>query len=293
MRPSLFLLGASAGLTLAQIPPNLDFADFTKYLPFCSNSLSYMLNSSVNPTTYANADGLTVFLTLDFPFFEFLAKGLPGGVIGQIETKNLANIELLDGLFSLFQVPGQYPSASINGTEFLTTRFTDPKYNFVTGGAKLLVHRDATSFYIKTGLNLISDVVIPDLKYNGGIIHVLNQQASPLYSVNDTGYVLNIPFLTALADAHPEIETTSDLTIFAPTGHPVGPGQVDKYVIQGKVLYSTEIVGSKTYKTLGGTTITVSKDGAGNIRVNGVKVAEADILVQNGVVHTIGGPMYT
>ncbi|KAK3172362.1 hypothetical protein OEA41_005683 [Lepraria neglecta] len=171
----LTLVLAIASTTLAQIPTNTSFQDLTSYLPFISVNTAYIANDTRASAQLANAPAnpITIFLTtLDVPFTQFIAEPLPSGVAGQIEGVNIANKPLTSGLLQYLQIDGLHLSSSFNGTQFLTTRFNDTKYESVTGGAKIEVFRNETAFYIGTGISFKSiRPSLPSLSHTKQSLH--------------------------------------------------------------------------------------------------------------------------
>ncbi|KAL2053468.1 hypothetical protein ABVK25_006119 [Lepraria finkii] len=112
------------------------------------------------------------------PFTQFIAEAVPSGVAGHTEGANIANKPLTSDMLQCLQIDGLHPSSSFNGTQFLTTRFNDTKYEIVTGGAKIEVFRNETAFYIGTCISFKSNVLIPDLPFTGGILHLFDHPAA-------------------------------------------------------------------------------------------------------------------
>ena len=149
------LLTLSAALTTAQGPPNstsllptdASFNDLISYLPFISTTTSYLLADprASNQLAQAPLNPVTVFINLNVPFQQFLAIPLTGAA-GEIETANVNNAVLTSDLFQYLQVDGVRASNTFNGTEFLQTRFNDTTYMNVTGGQRIEVFRNETSF---------------------------------------------------------------------------------------------------------------------------------------------------
>lgn len=303
----LILVGALFGaVSHAQIPNDLSFADLAKYLPYASASTGVILNSPALAAQVAAAsNNITIFLTFDIPLQQFIATPPAPGVSPAalaIEAANAKNPTLNTNLFQFLQLQGLYSANALNGTNFFPTAFTSGPYNHISGGQKLGVFKNSTNFYIRSGIDFSSNVLITDIPFKGGLVHIVDHAAAPPYSLNDTGVVLNLPFLTRLEDnakGHAPIvtanATTSDITVFAPAAgsargsEHVTADKLGNYVVQGQVLYSPSLKDGTTVKSVGGGNIVVKSDGAGGITVNGAKVIKTDILTQEGVVHVIDG----
>lgn len=164
MHYSLPLLLSIAATAIAQIPTNLPFKTLVQeYLPFISLNTEYVLNDTVASAQLANAphDPVTIFLTLNTPFQQFIVTPPPSPAAGKIEAASASNATLNSDLFQYLQVDGLHPSSSFNGTDFLTTRLTAPPFNLTRHGNKIEVFRNETAFYIGTGNGFKSNVLIP------------------------------------------------------------------------------------------------------------------------------------
>ena len=58
----------------------------------------------------------------------------------------MSNEALQSDLLQYLQIDGVRPSTAFNGTQFLQTRFNDKTYENVTGGERIEVFRNETSF---------------------------------------------------------------------------------------------------------------------------------------------------
>lgn len=149
--------------TVAQIPHNLSFEELTAYLPFVSINTDYILNDTRASEQLASAgdNPVTLFLSLNTPFEQYMAEPPPSAAAARVQTAHITDAALTSDTFQYFQIDGIHPSTSFNGTSFLTTRFNDTTYENVTGGAKIEVFRNETAFYVGTGINFKSRVIIP------------------------------------------------------------------------------------------------------------------------------------
>lgn len=160
MHPLPILLLTLSATALAQFPVNLSFVELTsQYLPFISLNTAYVANDTLASSRLANASyhPVTIFLSLDLPFFQFLAEPPSTPAAGQVEQAHYGNPSSNADVLQYLQLDGIHKSTSFNGTSFVKTRLQ----NKVSGGAKLKVSRNATSFYIESGLGFVSNVLIP------------------------------------------------------------------------------------------------------------------------------------
>lgn len=155
---------ALAATSMALIPTNLTFHELTtQYLPFISINTAYIFNDTRASQQLASAvdNPVTIFLSLNLPFQQFEATPPPSAAAGEIEAASVTSVALNSDLFQYFQLDGLHPSTSFKGASFMKTRFNDTRYENVTGGQKIEVFRNATAFYVGTGIGLKSNIVIP------------------------------------------------------------------------------------------------------------------------------------
>lgn len=297
-----------AATTMAQIPTNLTFHELTtQYLPFVSINTAYIFNDTRASQQLANAadNPVTIFLSLDTPFQQFAATPPPSAAAGQIETASVTSAAFNSDLFQYLQLDGLHRSTSFNGTSFMRTRFNDTKYEHVTGGQNLEVFRNETTFYVGTGISLKSNVLIPDLEFAGGIIHIVDHPMAPPYSLGNTSTVLGINSVANIIQASENshghsflanIQNASDVTVFAPQNSALNSTlttssqTAGNFVVSGPVLYSTALTAGTSFLTAAKTKLFVTTNASGAIFVNGSRIIESDILTANGVVHVIESP---
>lgn len=125
---------------------------------------------------------------------------------------------------------------------------------------------------------------------------------APPYSLGNTGIVLGINAIAGIIQASekgpghgflPNIQNSSDVTIFAPQNSVLNstsiasPQIAGNFVVSGPVLYSTALTAGKSFLTAGKTKLFVTTNASGAIFVNGSRIIESDIITANGVVHVI------
>lgn len=138
--------------------------------------------------------------------------------------------------------------------------------------------------------------------FSGGVVHVIDGVLTIPPNVSTTAQAANLTaFLGAVnaTDLTSAVNTTPDLTIFAPNNDAfrnissaLGNLTVEQaasilqyHIINGTVAYSSTL-SNGSVPTLGGgnLTITIADD---EVFVNRARVVNADILLQNGVLHVI------
>ncbi|GAB7324943.1 hypothetical protein MBLNU13_g08753t1 [Cladosporium sp. NU13] len=175
----------------------------------------------------------------------------------------------------------------------------------VTGGQVVSVSLDEEGNAVVTsGIKSTSKVVVADLEFDNGVIHIIDKLLIIPLSVSTTLAAGNFTALAGAAtqaDLVAPLEDLSDITIFAPnndafqrlaasnfTATDEELASILKYhVIQGTVGYSTTLSNNTKLPTLNGEEldITISADGA--VFVNAARVINADVLLENGVLHVI------
>ena len=125
---------------------------------------------------------------------------------------------------------------------------------------------------------------------------------APPYSLGNTGTVLGINAIASIIQASekgpapislPNIQNASDITVFAPQNSALNNTLIassqaaGKFVVSGRVLYSTALTAGTSFLTAGETKLLVTTNTNGAVFVNGSRIIESDILTANGVVHVI------
>ncbi|CZT50027.1 related to TGF beta induced protein ig-h3 precursor [Rhynchosporium secalis] len=204
-------------------------------------------------------------------------------------------------LLSYHVLSGSYPaSAFTNTSQFIPTLLTDPAYSNVTGGQVVDAKVEGETVSIFTGLISDSNVTAADVKFDGGVVHVINKLLTVPPSASNSAVALGLTSLAgALTTANlvSTVDGLKDVTIFAPSNEAfaaLGSANISiealtstltYHVVQGTVGYST-LLSNTTLPTVNGgnVTITVVND---NVYVNAAKVTIPDVLVAGGVVHVI------
>jgi transforming growth factor-beta-induced protein len=144
-----------------------------------------------------------------------------------------------------------------------------------------------------------------NLRASNGIVHTLNGVLTGSLELPETARLLGLRSLTGALRQAGLISTLEDdgpFTLFAPTNAGFGKvaadtllsdeqdevlGRVLRYhVVRGRIL-AENITDGQTVTALDGTTLTFQVNDAGDVSVNRVPLARADVMSSNGVVHTI------
>ncbi|RYO74894.1 hypothetical protein DL764_010672 [Monosporascus ibericus] len=190
------------------------------------------------------------------------------------------------------------PSGSVYGT-----LLDDPEWvNLGPGRNQTIVEKrvpTASLPLVFTGLGASVGVAASDIPFEGGIIRPIN---GVLTLPRNLSYTL--PFLSAErfgaalqnAGLFPDLDNRAIITVFAPNDAAFGDANnlpdaqlaqlLREHVVVGFPAYTPLLVGGRTYRTLGGSDVTVSiRDGVAYI--NGARILAGDAIIKNGVVHTI------
>ncbi|KAF4555775.1 Fasciclin domain-containing protein 2 [Elsinoe fawcettii] len=172
----------------------------------------------------------------------------------------------------------------------------------VPGGQNVEVLADDDGVDVVSGLIRNGSVTAPDNRFQGGILHIIDTVLTVPPSISVTGAAANLQsLLSALQTAGiaSAVEALPGITVFAPTNQAfssisaatasLNAGQLAnilQYHVVDGVVFSTDITNGQTVTTRAGQTLTftITDD---DIFVNGAKVVLPNVLVANGVVHTI------
>lgn len=148
-------------------------------------------------------------------------------------------------------------------------------------------------------------ILLQDVKFDGGIIHIINSVLTVPANITSTAQANGLTTLaTALTQTNllDTVNVLPDITVFAPTNQAfaainstiasLSPSQLSSiltyHVVNGTVAYSTTLQNGETIPTLNGATVKITLVNGG-VKVNQATVTIADVLVANGVVHVIDG----
>ncbi|KAH8595200.1 FAS1 domain-containing protein [Bisporella sp. PMI_857] len=200
---------------------------------------------------------------------------------------------------------GSFPaSAFTNSSQSVPTLLTNTSFTNVTGGQVVEATLNGTNVTITSGLLSKSQVVVGDVAFSGGVIHVINTVLTVPQSPSGTALAAGLTALVGAAEKVGLVSTVDslkDVTIFAPSNEAFSAAGsafanatnekltsvLSYHVIQGTVGYSS-ILTNSTLKTVQGGDVTISILN-GSVYVNSAKVIIPNVLVSNGVVHVIDG----
>jgi uncharacterized surface protein with fasciclin (FAS1) repeats len=228
------------------------------------------------------------------------------GVVQAADIKEIPQFVSSYLNYSGFVLDGEVSGSNVTGGQVVSVNLNEEGNAIVTSGIK------ATSTVIKA-VSLASSSICntsktnqtsQDLEFDNGVIHIIDKLLLIPLSVSETLITGNF---TALAGAATKtklvapLEDASDITIFCPnndafqrlaatnfTATDEELASILKYhVVAGAVGYSTTLKNNTKLPTLNGEEldITISADGA--VFVNAARVINADILIENGVLHVI------
>jgi transforming growth factor-beta-induced protein len=141
------------------------------------------------------------------------------------------------------------------------------------------------------------------LGFNGGYIQVLDSLLIPPANLTTTIESFNlISFEGALyaTNKTSNLTATPNCTIFVPQNdafQALGPAianmtleqlssVLDYHVIPSDVLYTTDLINGTTWTTAQGGNITI-RHGGNNVYINSAQLLISDVLIANGVLHTL------
>jgi uncharacterized surface protein with fasciclin (FAS1) repeats len=241
------------------------------------------------------AAGLVETLKGDGPFTVFAPTDAAFAAVPQ-ETLSalLADKDALAKVLTYHVVAGKVPASKAVTLDWAPT---------VNGQAARIELRDGNA-YIDG-----AKIVKTDIKASNGIIHVIDAVILPRKDIVDTAVEAGaFNTLVTAVKAAGLVETLKGegpFTVFAPADSafaklpegtvenlikdkPALQSVLTYHVIPGRVLSSDLPAGTtKKVETVNGQMLTVSKDEDGNVMVDGAKVANADIIAGNGVIHVI------
>jgi uncharacterized surface protein with fasciclin (FAS1) repeats len=144
--------------------------------------------------------------------------GLLNSSAGQQLATNPAGIQ---ALFEYHILNGSYPSSAItNMTKFIPTALTNQSYTNVTGGQSVKAMMSGGKVEFISGLLQNCTVVQADLKFTGGIIHVINNVLTLPQNVSTTLIDAGLSSLYGALNITNLLNTVNDfgdVTIFAPS----------------------------------------------------------------------------
>ncbi len=185
---------------------------------------------------------------------------------------------------------------------FVPTLLTNETYTTVEGGQVVGGIAKDGGVSIFSGLKKESKVSTADVKFDGGVVHVIDTVLTIPGSIADAAAANNLTSLVEALTAAKLVDTVLSLdtaTVFAPTNKAFEKiadvaanltteklaSVLTYHVVNGTAAYSSGLKNGDV-PTVNGQSVTIEvNDGA--VKVNDAKVVVADVLVSNGVVHVI------
>ncbi|PQE27451.1 hypothetical protein CJF31_00009051 [Rutstroemia sp. NJR-2017a BVV2] len=286
MYHQLLVLGALASLCSAQ--------NLTSVLAANNSTLSTLTSLvAARPAllaTLGSAKNITILAPTNDAFSKLNTTGLSDADITAVLTYHVLS--------------GTYPSSAFtNNSQFLPSLLVSSPYTSLSGGQVVDAKLADSKATLTTGLAQDSTVTTADVKFDGGVIHVIDTVLTIPASVSTTALDLNLTSLygalNATSLASP-VDSLTNLTIFAPNNQAFANianlvstlsteqlvSILSYHVVNGTVGYSTDLKNGSSLATLGGGDVHVTLEN-GNVYVNSAKVLIPNILVANGVVHVI------
>lgn len=194
-----------------------------------------------------------------------------------------------------------------------------PVFTNVSDGpvVKLVSHRphdanEPATLIAQSGLQSISNIYDADLRYDSGVVHVIDRNLVLPHNMSETTNLVNKLHefwrLINKSESRALLEELRDTTIFLPNDAAVQevlpmldsltPEQlaavIANHVIPNHVLYHAQFTKRpKEYSTLSGKTISITRKSADNVLVNRASILEEDILIYGGVAHVIDKVLFS
>jgi uncharacterized surface protein with fasciclin (FAS1) repeats len=210
--------------------------------------------------------------------------------------------DVVKALLQYHVVGANLPSTAFTATPaFAPTLLTNSSYTNVTGGQVVEGVAMDGGVTIISGNRAESKVVTADVKFDGGVVHVIDTVLTIPSSIAETAAANNLTQLISALQATSLVDTVTglkDITVFAPTNEAfeavseavagLSTEQVSSvltYHVVPSVAYSSGLKSGEV-PTVNGASVKVEVSDGG-VKVNDANVVVADVLVANGVVHVI------
>lgn len=216
------------------------------------------------------------------------------------------NPELLTMLLSYHVLNGTFNSSIFSTTPTIaTTLLEDPTLTNMSTPQHVELSLSDGEATVFSGLKQPSLVVVADVPFDGGVIHIIDTVLNIPPDVSTAAMTYE---LTSLAGALTQtnllerVDTLEDVTVLAPTNEAFAAissaatslndaqlaALLRYHIILGKVAFSPDLLGATELKvmTLAGTEVTI-RSSNGAVFINQARVTVTDVLVENGVVHVI------
>ncbi|KAL9635883.1 MAG: hypothetical protein Q9204_002454 [Flavoplaca sp. TL-2023a] len=203
-------------------------------------------------------------------------------------------------------LPGLHPASAYNGSfSFDQTWLQDNTYTNVTGGQVVGGVQQAGDVNVFTsGLGTRSTLIIPDLPFIGGIVHVIDNFLIPPQNFIQTVPQFNLTAAGGAVENSSLADYTNseqDLTIFVPQNaafQAVGESLqsmpssqlqrlLNYHIVNSTAVgYSANLLNGTILHTRAGQNLTITY-ASNSLFVNQARVLQQDLLLSNGVMHII------
>ncbi|KPM37877.1 hypothetical protein AK830_g8656 [Neonectria ditissima] len=193
------------------------------------------------------------------------------------------------------------------------TLMTDPKFTNVTSGQNILIAKQSDQIVFITGVGNRVILVDNDIPFQGGLIHIVDNLLTPPRGLRETTMTFQVDsFLGGLFETHlmPKLADRENITVFAPSDRSlryVG-GSLDKlsaeelaevmgyHIVPNQIMASSALTNNTELSTLskdasGQPKIITVHEFSGGLYVNSAQIQQADLLLANGIMHVISGPL--
>ncbi|KAK4211354.1 Periostin [Rhypophila decipiens] len=205
-----------------------------------------------------------------------------------------------DGLYKRSN-PTCNPDIAGPGTEDLMTLLNDPEFvNLPLGQNASIVQKNmpkGTLPIVLTGLGDTVRVIAEDIPFDKGVIRpisgwfTLPQLLSETLPFLGADKVLGVLERTGLID---DFDNRTGITFLAPEDPAFPSNLADdvladilrRHLIVGLPTFTSDINHGDTFRTLAGTTVTVTIT-CGEVSIGGARILSGDTIIKNGVVHII------
>ena len=186
---------------------------------------------------------------------------------------------------------------------FPRTMLTNMTWEKVMDGQYVMAEAEDKKITFTSGMMKKSNVVLADVMFDGGVIHMIDRVLSIPRNVCTTATDAG---LTSVADAimkvnlKDKLQSMDNMTLFAPANKAFDAVSavmknasmadmtkvLEYHVIPNSVLFSTDLMDGAMMTTANGASVTIHKVGM-NWFINDAMITTPNVLVANGAVHVI------
>lgn len=269
------------------------------------STLSEALTAAELVAVLNQGEQVTIFAPNNTAFGELLTKQGVADVAALVEQLSKGT---LSNVLQAHVIPDSLPTDLLVAQEYTT----------LDENKKLTVTLDGSSVFANGAA-----IITPNILIANGVIHIIDSVinlpppsvAENVYTVVDTIAARDeLNSLEASLEAAKLLESlrsAGPFTVFAPNnaafdaliaaqqagdlnglvsklGEEVIADILQAHVVPDTTLTATDILDKDVYNTLSGATLTVTRNiNTGEVRVNGARVLETDLITETGVVHVI------